>query len=364
MRRALLLLPVLLVIAVIVLLRGIDDRPHTSGLSSVADATGSASVEAAETSSTEPHSGQRPRVRVAPPPDPANAQTTDAEGDDLPDVRGRVVAADGRPLAGAFVRAEMSLETDFDVEIASPPLGTETLTDAHGRFVVSAWGTRLTIEVHVPLDDSDRAVLEFRNVRGGDEIVFVVPALRTIDVTLATRGGGAVPDTVVDVTTPERLLPDGTRVRGGTQRKRTSGRNGPDQVEGHFRVLIVDGLEPSFSLPDHPTLTLADFRPPPEGAHEIVLVATEGASIEGVCIDQYDEPVDGATICAMAQDAGPEHARLAVAHADGRFRVTGLSRGVHYRLQARQEGYFAEKVGRLVGAGSTDARVELVNAAR
>lgn len=316
--------------------------------------------EAMETSRTEPRGEPRSRVRVAPPPDSADAATTDAGGDDLPDVRGRVEAADGRPLAGVPVRADDPLETDFDVEIATPPLGVQTRTDADGRFVLSAWWTRQSIVVDVPLDDSGEIVLERRDVRGGDEIVLVAPALRAIDVWLATPGGGAVPDTVVDVTTPERLLADGTRVRSGTQRKKTGGRSGPDDVEGHFRILIVEGVEPSFALPDHPTLTLADSPPPRTAASEIVLVATEGASIEGVCLDPFGGPVEGSgRIWATSTGVVPEHTRVAEM-ANGRFRVTGLARGVDYRLRTQQHGYVDGGQGGLVGAGTTDLRLELV----
>jgi RNA polymerase sigma-70 factor (ECF subfamily) len=113
--------------------------------------------------------------------------------------RGVLVADDGRPLAGWFVRAATGIDM------------TAIITDARGAFAI--WGSvscELRLDVGTVTNDAERQRFSFPGITpGSDGLRLVVPDQRlpaaTVVVRIVDEQGQPVPDTSATLLTPQRV---------------------------------------------------------------------------------------------------------------------------------------------------------------
>ena len=240
---------------------------------------------------------------------------------------GRVVDAEGEPVAGAAVECANSklppaLANGRDwssTGIAMHPFEIVATAGRDGRFEVGdlpAWEYEL--RVSAPDHGWGQAVAK---VPGGGEVVVTLPKDRAISGRVHYADGSPVANAVV------LALP----AAGGPPQGQSL-----SDADGRFHV---DGLDAgSFVLEARSPGTLAvDLKPsrsaPVESGTAAVVdvVAVRGAApISGRCVGPGGRPVPGASLSLKPATGGP--VQSARSDAEGGFTVLGLTEGVTYVL--------------------------------
>jgi RNA polymerase sigma factor (sigma-70 family) len=104
-------------------------------------------------------------------------------------IRGVFLDAAGKPLADAWVRAEIRPGQDVESGVDSWFLGPGAQTDAAGRFTISGLATARYRLVHVP---DPQNVVVARPLKGGDDVVAGATNVRVVAGNLATISGTVV----------------------------------------------------------------------------------------------------------------------------------------------------------------------------
>ena len=253
-------------------------------------------------------------------------------------LKGRVVDAQGDPVAGARVMAAPDHRA-----LASGPRRTPrrerppwSRSDADGRFLIEDVEPG-TLQVSVQAESYQRYVATGVEVEAGTEreIEIVLETGATVEGRITTADGVPLAQASVQVA-PRRDTRFGGNRFGGSSSGRTD-------AEGRYRVDGA-GLGPASITVfhgDRQRLTEAiEVRP---GGNVVDLVLDSGFEVSGQVVSADGEPIGGAALSLqpgdlqrISFDASPP----AVSGTDGTFVLADVAAG-SYRLKASREGFAA-----------------------
>jgi Carboxypeptidase regulatory-like domain len=242
---------------------------------------------------------------------------------------GRVVGADGRPIAGAAIGVAGSMLQGSLAQMRAP----DAVTDAKGEFSLSGL-TAGTVQLQVTADG-------FRRSRAAAPIPDVEPA-RPVEIVLEPAGWlvGSVRDVAGNpVGAMVTVMPKGIQFLSLDWLERS--RMGPTDAGGEYRV---DGLDPgTYTVTAGPLRRMASGKPGPPieirlgpNTLDIVVESENAWEVSGQVVDSAGNPVDNVTLqlTPAADGAGPVTASLA----DGSFVFTDVADGT-YTPGVRGHGY-------------------------
>jgi RNA polymerase sigma-70 factor (ECF subfamily) len=228
-------------------------------------------------------------------------------------LRGRIVSADGRPLADALVSvaANTVVETTWHFSIGDARTGPD------GRFAVD--GLDREIE-HLLTAAAQGAGLVRRTVgrpSAGDEEVdvgdVVLPTARSIE--------GRLQDLAGDLLARRSVVVAGPTLAGGTLAADAVTESRPTDDLGRFRFtdLIPGSYRLSSTVPGEPAVSTDVIVPPDQDVRDVVLRAGQTRTVTVHVVDEAGAAIPGAIICASTS-AGSVGS--AVSGQDGVVRLT------------------------------------------
>lgn len=257
---------------------------------------------------------------------------------------GSVVDTDGAPVEGAVITvAESGTPARWPRDGDAPP---STSSDAEGSFTVRGLAPGDLVNLHAEHPDYVANDVQATAGDGAEVAIVLAPASR-LEGRIVDADGAPVAGAAVLATVDHAAVSRGGAAFAG---RRTLGSARSDD-DGHFVVRGVEpcrmrlqALAPGF-LPVATDVEVTEG----EVLADLELVLDRGAAVEGTVRDADGLPVAGAQVAAVV-DSGDLASRLqtpvAVADADGRYRLTGLAPGRwtlraehpdHVRAEARLE---------------------------
>jgi Carboxypeptidase regulatory-like domain len=244
---------------------------------------------------------------------------------------GRVVGADGQPIAGAAVGVIRTMRLESLAQVF--PSGAET--DAKGEFSLSGL-TPGTVQLAATADG-------FRSSRAVAQIPDSEPA-RPVEITLEPAGWlvGTVRDTAGNpVSAQVSVMPRAVSSSPGLAQLERF-RMGVTEAAGEYRV---EGLDPgTYTVSAAPIERTGSVKPSPpieiqpgENTLDLVVELAKTWEVSGQVVDNAGNPVDGASLqLSPRQAAGTSTATASLA--DGSFVFADVADGT-YTPAARRHGY-------------------------
>ena len=206
-------------------------------------------------------------------------------------VTGRVLSADGKPVAAVRVSAKAKTkDQDFDfTQMLGSPRGMQALTDTAGRYTLDgvAGGVK-QLHMEAVTEDGLEAksepvdLPERGEVRIGD---LRLPRTHTLEVTVVDDVGAPVAEAAVSVVLADRMF-------GEVRRRAQSNAQG----KATLRDLPVGELTVQAAAPDYidttETVTITEDADPAP----LRMVLDRGRTIEGKVFDTTGQPIAGVTL--------------------------------------------------------------------
>lgn len=270
-------------------------------------------------------------------------------------VTGRVLTADGRPVAAVQVSAKSKAkEEDFDLaQMLGSPRGMHALTDTAGRFTldgVAGGVKKLRVEAVTaegleaksePVDVPERG-----EVRVGD---LRLPRTHTLQVTVVDDVGAPVAGAAVSVVVADRMF-------GDIQRRALSDAQG----KATLRDLPVGDLAVQAQAPDFIDNTgsiqiTEDADPEP-----LRLVLDRGRTLEGKVFDTTGQPIEGVTLRYQVEDGDVSHMwdHGMTTDKSGHYVVRGVARDKPVTLIFKSDTHRGTRVTVEPGATPEPVRLE------
>jgi RNA polymerase sigma factor (sigma-70 family) len=233
-------------------------------------------------------------------------------------IRGVLLDAAGKPLADAWIRADVRPGQDVEPGEDTWFLGPGARTDAAGRFTISGLATARYRLVHVP---DPQNVVVARPLKGGDEVVagatnvrVVAGNLATISGTVVDEDGKPVADAGVDL----------IAVGGGPA---ASSRTGADGV---FTIRDASDVSRYVVKASKYQLVPAQIDDVAAGAAGLSIRLVRGLEASARVLQRDGTPFADGYVRLVLE--GGDYRVSAKTDDDGRFTATGLREGV-YRVE-------------------------------
>ncbi len=223
-------------------------------------------------------------------------------------VRGLVVGEDGKPIAGARVRA-LRLDYYQPLDPFAPAL--DAATDAQGRF-----------EAALPPGDYAVHVVKGTLAIGGDAWkakYWKVEPSKTLDVRIPAVKGARVKGTVVREADHTPVAAAKVMLRDGQATVTDAG--------GHFTLDGVCETEGALHVVA-PGLADTDARaePDPDAPTEVRIEMAPGYTVEGKVTDEAGRPIAGARVARVRHGIAPGWSGSCLTNAEGKYALPGFSR--------------------------------------
>lgn len=234
-------------------------------------------------------------------------------------IRGRFLDAAGKPLAGAWVRAEVRSGQDLDRGVDSWFFGPFAVTDPTGRFTISGLATAHYRLVHVP-DPTNPLVA--RPLKGGDDVVAGATDVRVVAGNLASIAGTVLDDDGKPVAGASiDLIAVGGGIAGCTR----------TDAAGRFTLHDASDASRYVVRATKQDFVLAQIDDASAGAAGLAIQMVRGLRASGRVLRSAGTPLaQGVVILTLEKG---QHRASAVTDAEGRFTAAGLREGV-YRVDA------------------------------
>jgi hypothetical protein len=296
---------------------------------------------------------------------------------------GFVVDSNGRPVAAAEVRVdEWSAASLLTFGVRPEGLSPRTVSRANGAFRIEvlprrAYTLRAAQAGFAPASLTVAEKLAPSTVRSNLRLVLTSgnsAAGKVVDTNAAPIPGGKVRLTqaTARANLPKylRRLDEGSELELETESDAQGNFRFEHLPSGRFDLEArADGFAPrtqrGIAIEGGP-------RPTDLGA----LTLERGTAVEGLVVDQDDQPIEGATVAARppspagiraeALDAltDPDDVREATTGSDGRFSIAGLTTGEAVDVTARRSGYVPVTAARIDVPATEPLRLVLEPAAR
>ncbi|MGE3352593.1 MAG: sigma-70 family RNA polymerase sigma factor [Planctomycetota bacterium] len=301
-----------------------DANPFLHKREAVTDTAGIARLERVPAGAVNVHGGRgrSPVARVV-----ADAEThVDLTAERFARLRGRVVDADGAPVAGATV-----IRSDYFNHSSAHAVG---VTADDGTFAID-------------VGDSNYVGARKHGHAPGDYVHLELNAGDVGAVELQLRGaGGGVRGRVCDAAGAPiegailELGPDSGRVLGpgtdGLHRVVAPGPVVTTDADGRFTATgLAAGPNPVVARAADHGVFRGSVDVPPGGTAELAIELPAGATVRGRVVDERGHPVAGATVSEGRY--GELDSAWVRTDADGRFALDSLSPGSHQLQAAHQE---------------------------
>ena len=280
---------------------------------------------------------------------------------------GRVVDADGGPVAGAEVVASFVPDSPGSIRGMG---GEEAQTSSGegGAFRLTGLTPGLALEVRATADGFAPAVANLEPIEARQTL----DGLRLV----LTRGtmlsgrvmGSGEPLADAEITAVRQPETSSARVifaRERTYREETETSDGEGSFE--YRNLVVGSYRLRISAPGYASLFLPGVRVEAGGADLGALELEPGVEITGVVVDGDDRPVEGAEVYVSSEESRAlsmlgltgERAPLATSDAGGAFVVPDRRRGERVELQVSHGDHQPTRVTGVVAPTEEPVRVVL-----
>ncbi len=233
-------------------------------------------------------------------------------------IRGVFLDAAGKPLADAWIRAEVRPGQNLEPGEDTWFLGPGAQTDAAGRFTISGLATAHYRLVHVP--DAQNFVVA-RPLKGGDDVVagasnvrVVAGNLATISGTVVDEGGKPVADASVDVTVVGGRLAAMART----------------DAAGVFTIRDASDVGRYVVTASKPDRVPAQIDDVAAGAAGLSIRLVRGLEASARVLQRDGTPFANGYVRLLLE--GGDYRVSAKTDDDGRFTATGLREGV-YRVE-------------------------------
>jgi len=262
-------------------------------------------------------------------------------------IRGVFLDAAGKPLADAWIRAEVRPGQDLDPGVDSWMNGPGAQTDAAGRFTISGLATAHYRLVHVP---DPQNVVVARPLKGGDDVVAGATNVRVVAGNLSTISGTVVDDDgkpVADASVD--LLAVGGRPAASVR----------TDADGVFTIRDASDVGRYVARASKSDRVPAQIDDVAAGAAGLSLRLVRGREASGRVLQRDGTPFADGRVSLVLE--GGDYRVSAPTDADGRFTAKALKDGV-YRVEASMNVIRAGQTPRACGtikAGDKDVEMRL-----